>query len=200
MLRIMFATTTVMLSWLFMSATQIQAQQERALPRTQTLTDDSPLTDEMFVKKALASGKVEVELARMALQQSNDAQIKQFAQEMIRDHSKVDKELLAATGERQPESRTEGGRRPGRTGMLDRESQRILDQFTQLRGPEFDRAFTRQVVKDHEKAVSLFQKEAKNGQNASLKSLAESTLPTLKEHLKSAQDLARNIRTESRQR
>lgn len=44
-------------------------------------------------------------------------------------------------------------------------------------------------VKAHEKAVSLFEAYATAGENDDLKDWAEDTVPTLKEHLKEAQDL-----------
>jgi putative membrane protein len=189
MARFAFAGSLAALAFFVVVTAGLQAQQRRVQSPLRT-TEDAQQTDDMFLMKAIAAGKLEVDLAKLALQQSNDPQIKQFAQDVIRDHSKLDKQLMEQKGEER------GERRP----MLDRENRRIMDQFTQLRGPEFDRAYVRQAVKAHEMAVSLFEKEAKSGQNAALKSLAESTLPTLKEHLKSAQDLGRNVQTGTRQR
>jgi len=48
----------------------------------------------------------------------------------------------------------------------------------------------RQMVKDHKEAVALFESQSKNGRDDDLKALAAKTLPTLKEHLKMAQDMA----------
>ena len=44
-------------------------------------------------------------------------------------------------------------------------------------------------VSAHKDAVSLFERYGKGGDNAELKTFANETLPTLKEHLKMAQDL-----------
>ena len=46
------------------------------------------------------------------------------------------------------------------------------------------------MVKDHEKAVALFQKQAKSGDSPELKEFASKTLPTLQDHLKMARDLS----------
>jgi len=45
------------------------------------------------------------------------------------------------------------------------------------------------MVKDHEQAVSLFEKESKKGDSDELKQFASTTLPTLQEHLKMARGL-----------
>ncbi len=45
--------------------------------------------DKMFVKKALQGGMAEVQLGQLTLQKSNNDQVKQFAQRMIDDHTKL---------------------------------------------------------------------------------------------------------------
>ena len=50
------------------------------------------------------------------------------------------------------------------------------------------------MVSDHKTTVSLFQKEAKSGKDGDLQAFAGKTLPTLQEHLKSAQDINGNTK------
>jgi putative membrane protein len=52
------------------------------------------------------------------------------------------------------------------------------------------------MVMGHEEAVSLFEKQAKNGKDGDLKAFAEKTLPTLKEHLKMAKEVAGKVGAE----
>ena len=42
-------------------------------------------------------------------------------------------------------------------------------------------------IEDHQKMVDLFQQQSQQGQNPELKSFAEETLPTLRDHLDMAQ-------------
>jgi putative membrane protein len=65
-----------------------------------------------------------------------------------------------------------------------------IKKFSKLTGEKFDREYAGHMVKDHEKAVALFEKQAKNGDAAELKDFASKTLPTLQEHLKMARDLS----------
>ena len=49
--------------------------------------------DRMFVKKALQGGMAEVQLGQLTLQKSNNDQVKQFAQHMIDDHTKLNDQM-----------------------------------------------------------------------------------------------------------
>jgi putative membrane protein len=52
-----------------------------------------------------------------------------------------------------------------------------------------------EMVKDHQDAVTLFQKEIDSGQNSQIKTFASTTLPTLQQHLKLAQDTQAKLAT-----
>src|SRR6185312_9909376 len=69
----------------------------------------------------------------------------------------------------------------------------VLKRLEGLKGEQFDRAYLQQLVKDHEKAVALFQREADRGKNAELKQFANDTLPTLKDHLQMAKNLYHEV-------
>ena len=58
--------------------------------------------------------------------------------------------------------------------------------FTELQ-PDFDRAYMKDMVKDHKHDVSEFKKEAKKAKDPDVQKFAQSTLPTLEEHLAMAQ-------------
>ena len=51
----------------------------------------------------------------------------------------------------------------------------------------------RDMIEDHNKAVKLFQQEARTGRNAELKQFALKTLPTIEEHQKMAVELSRKL-------
>jgi putative membrane protein len=54
---------------------------------------------------------------------------------------------------------------------------------------KFDQEYAQHMVNDHQTAVTLFQKQAKDGDVKELRDLAAKTLPTLEEHLKMARAL-----------
>jgi len=65
-----------------------------------------------------------------------------------------------------------------------------MTKFSKLTGSVFDKAYAKQMVSDHNKAVSLFEKESTKGTDPDLKDFATKTLPTLQEHLQMAKSLA----------
>ena len=73
---------------------------------------------------------------------------------------------------------------------LDAKHKAMHDKLSKLSGAGFDKAYMSHMVTAHKEAVALFEREAKNGTDAEAKSFAEKTLPTLREHLKMAQDVS----------
>lgn len=133
--------------------------------------------DRPFVEKAAAGGLAEVAAGRIAQQQGNSDQVKQFGQRLVDDHSKANdelKQIAGAKGMRLPSSPTP-------------EQQREAAMLAKMNGAAFDKAFMNHLVADHKKDIALFRKEASSGKDPELKAFAAKTLPTLQEHLKMAQ-------------
>jgi len=134
--------------------------------------------DQQFVQKASAAGLAEVNFGKLATKQASSADVRKFAQHMVDDHTKANEDLLkVANKKRYTAART-----------MDAEHERLYRKLTGMSGAEFDREYMAGQVKDHKEAVSLFEKQSKNGKDEDLKKLAQETLPTLKEHLKMAQE------------
>ena len=118
----------------------------------------------------------EVELSKLA-QKSENADVKSFADRMIRDHTKANQELTTiATGLGVDVPKA-----------LDPEHERMRQKLQGLHGKSFDEQYMQGMVEDHNKAVKLFQQEERSGHDTELKQFAQKTLPTLEEHLKLAQ-------------
>ncbi len=72
---------------------------------------------------------------------------------------------------------------------LDKHHQKMVDKLSKKSGADFDRAFMKQMVKDHKDVVKAFEKESKKGTDPDLKAFAAKTLPTLQDHLQSANQI-----------
>jgi putative membrane protein len=139
--------------------------------------------DHEFFMKAAEGGMAEVELAQLALKQASSDDVKQFAQRMVDDHSKANDELKGlATGK--------GIALPADAGKKNKETADKLGKFS---GADFDREYMKLMVKDHDMAVALFEKQAKTGKDTEAKAWAEKTLPTLREHQTLARDTANKV-------
>lgn len=134
-----------------------------------------------FVKKAGESGAAEVELGRLGMQKATNADVRAFAQRMVADHTKANKQLMAAAKAKGLEVPTEPGLM--HKGMKEKFEHQSADS-------DFNHDFMQQMVKDHKAAVELFQTAASDTTlDPELHSLAKKTLPTLQEHLADAQKL-----------
>ncbi|MCA1609562.1 MAG: DUF4142 domain-containing protein [Acidobacteria bacterium] len=135
--------------------------------------------DSKFVMDAAKGGMAEVEMGRMAADKASNADVKQFGQKMVDDHSKaIDelKQVATAKGMTLPSA-------------VDPAHKAAMDKMAKLSGAAFDKAYVADMVKDHKKDVADFKKEASSGKDPDVKAFASKTLPTLQEHLKMIQDL-----------
>jgi putative membrane protein len=137
-------------------------------------------TDAGFFKNAGASGLAEVEASKLALEQSSSAKVKKFAQQMVDDHTRANEEL---------EGLKSGDKGYSLVQSPKPDSQKMIDAMSRMRGAEFDKAYAKMMVADHEEAVAIFETEVEKGSNPDLKAFAKKTLPTLKHHLQMAKAL-----------
>jgi putative membrane protein len=138
--------------------------------------------DKTFIKNAAEGGMAEVELSKIA-EKSQNPQVKQFAERMVRDHTAANTELTGiVTGL--------GIDMPNR---LDTEHQRIRDQLAGMHGTAFDQQYMHVMVDDHDQAVKLFREEDAAGRDPELKQFAQKTLPIIEQHQKMAIDLSHRL-------
>jgi len=134
----------------------------------QTPTSVDPAS---FVTKAAQGGLTEVAVSKAAEASSQDPKVKQFAEQMVRDHSKANDELASL-------AKSKGLQVPT---SLDAEHQAIVQKLSNKKGADFDAAYGKQMKEDHAKTVALFQAATKTS-DPDLAAFAKKTLPTLTEH------------------
>ena len=143
--------------------------------------------DEKFMKDAAVGGMTEVKLGQLAEQKAASDGVKQFGKRMATDHGKANNELKQLASQK-------GVALPM---DLDRSHQGRYDKLAKLNGADFDRAYMKEMVKDHDKDVKAFRKQADSGKDADVKSWASKTLPTLQEHQQQAKQVAASVQGKS---
>ena len=143
------------------------------------------LTAVEFARMAAMSDMFETESSRLAEGRSQNADVRQFAQHMIRDHQKTTTELKGMLPQLQGVSAAQ------MPTSLDQQHQALLQQLQGAQGAQFDRVYVQQQVQAHQQAVDLFGNYARAGDTAQLKQWASQTLPALQQHLQQAQQLLR---------
>lgn len=122
--------------------------------------------DKAFIMAAAKGGMMEVEWGKMASQKSQNADVKKFGSRMVADHTKWNNDLMAlasSKGVKVPASKMSGSWKS-------------------------DKDYMDMMVKDHQKDLAEFQKEAKEGGDADLKKLADKTAKGIEKHLAMAKE------------
>jgi len=128
-----------------------------------------------FVQKAAIGGMFEVESSQMALEKSHNQDVRNFAQMMIDDHSKVNNELKDLLPQ------TEARNVPLPT-TADAKHDDMLASLEDVSGPQFDSLYIADQKAAHKEAVDLFRTYAQTGKDMKLRNFANENLPTLKMH------------------
>jgi len=144
--------------------------------------------DKHFVMKASASGLAEVNLSTLALRRAANPTVREFAQHMVNDHMRANQQLLNLANKQQIAA----------AEKMDEKHTTLRDKLAKLEGAEFDREYMEAMVKDHEEAVKLFEKQSKEGQDAALKAAAGELLPRLKKHLEIARNICKEVKGETK--
>jgi putative membrane protein len=143
----------------------------------------SRVSDRTFARKAAEGGLAEVKLGQLAQEKGATQTVKNFGQRMVTDHSKANDQLKSvASAQNIPLPSALHGR------------DRITDdRLSKLSGATFDHAYARDMVRDHEKDIAVFEAEAKHGKNSSIRNFAAQTLPTLRAHLRLARAIYHSV-------
>jgi putative membrane protein len=144
--------------------------------------------DKEFAKKASASGMAEVNLSELAVRFARNPAVKQFAQRMIADHMRANQELTQLANQRSI----------ALAENMDDKHQKLHEKLSKLTGDEFDQTYMEGMVKDHEEAVKLFEKESKDGKDENMKALAAKLTPILKQHLEMAREVCKQTKGEKK--
>jgi putative membrane protein len=172
----------------FLGCWAVLAHQENTptSPRQTTQRANAHFSDEIFVRDAAEGSMTEVKLGQLAEEKAQAPEVKNFAKRMVEDHSKALDEIKQLGSK-------EGINMPTDISHQDAATYRRLSK---LSGPEFDRAYSQEMVKDHQKDIAEFKKGEASAQKPEVKEFAQKTLPTLQSHLELAQHMQAHVSRE----
>jgi len=134
----------------------------------------SSSTDATFLKNAAMGGMTEVKLGEIARKQGKSKDVRTFGDHMVADHSKGNATVKAL-------ARKQGVALPA---SLDSEHAQVVARLSKLKGADFDEAYVKHMVDDHQKTVALFKEAESGATDADVKALAHELLPTIESHLR----------------
>ena len=151
---------------------------------------DQKVSDAQIAAIVVAANQVDIDAGRFAAGKSKNAEVKQFAETMVTDHSAVNKSAvdlvtkLKVTPEENDTSRA-----------LKAGGEKNLAALRELSGKAFDQAYVDHEVAYHEQVLEAIDSVLiPNAQNAELKALLVKVRPAFVEHLNHAKHLQSTLR------
>jgi putative membrane protein len=141
---------------------------------------EASAADKHFVHEALMGGMAEVQLGQIASQKAAGQDVKQFGQKMVEDHTKTGDQMKGVASQI-------GVPAPA---ALSPEDQALKTRLEGLSGAQFDRAYIRAMVKDHQADLQAFQGEAASGNSQAVKDAASQGANVVSHHLEMIKQIA----------
>jgi putative membrane protein len=148
------------------------------------------VNDAQIASIVVAANQVDIDAGKLAHATSTNADVKQFAQLMIDDHTGVNKSAtqlvtkLKVTPEENPTSQS-----------LKSEGEKNVVQLKSLKGMAFDKAYIDHEVAYHQQVIDAIDKTLiPDAKNAELKALLVKVRPAFVAHLQHAKELQSALR------
>jgi putative membrane protein len=129
--------------------------------------------DSEFMTKAASGGMLEVELGKVVAQRATTPAAKEFAQQMVTDHTKANDELKALAAKKNFKL----------PASLGEDQKKVYDEVLTEKGAKLDQKYVYEMVDDHEEDVKEFQEASTKSSDPAVKAFAAKTLPVLQMHL-----------------
>ena len=136
-----------------------------------------------FAVRSALSDMYEVDSSRIALQRSQDNDVKRFAQMMIDDHGRTSNEVRAMLAQQAVAVAL--------PAAPDAEVESRLNALRSASAEAFDQTYVDQQIQAHESALALLKDHARNGDNQVFRDWASRTAPAIENHLQMARGLKR---------
>ena len=142
-------------------------------------------SDQQMLEQLAQGNMAEIEAGKIALQKSQNAEVKSFAQQMIDDHTKGLQEVQSV-------AQAKGVTLPAE---VDAKHKAMASKLDGLSGDAFDRTYLSQAgVNEHKKTHALVQKVQRNAKDADVKALGSRLEPTVAQHLTHVTQLNASIK------
>lgn len=151
-------------------------EQQRGNPMMQQMEDRE------FVHGAIQSGMAEMQLGQLAEQKAASPDVKQFAQKMTQEHAQLNNEI-------KPIAQQLGVKQPK---AISKKCKKLEAKLQGLSGSQFDDAYIKAMMKDHENDLLNFQHEVETTQNPALKQAAQQGEQVIQSHLKLIKQIAKD--------
>jgi len=149
-----------------------------------TPADEAAAPD--FAMKMADSDIFEIAAAKLAASRAMNSEVKAFAADMIKDHTKSSDDLKAAIGA--------SGQAINLPTAVSADKQSKLDDLAEKKGADFDKAYMENQVDAHQAALDLLKRYAQDGDVEPLKAFATNTGAVVQQHYDHAKALRDSLK------
>lgn len=146
-------------------------------------------SDPQIAGIVVTANQIDVDAGKLAKSRSRNKEVQQFAQQMITDHTAVNRQagaLARKLGVKPADSDTRKSLKKGAAGNV--------AKLKKLKGASFDRAYVEHEVVYHQAVLDAIDKLLiPSAQNAELKGLIEKVRPAIAAHLDHAKHLQESL-------
>jgi putative membrane protein len=146
-------------------------------------------SDAQIVGIVQTANRIDIDQAKLALKKTNNPQVKEFANQMISDHTSLEKsvaDLAKKLGATEAESDT--------SKQLKQQAADERKKLESLKGQDFDREYLSHEIAYHQAVIDAAKNTLiPNAKNPELKSAVQGAAPVLQGHLQHAQQLQKSL-------
>ena len=147
-------------------------------------------TDPQIADIAFTAGQIDIAAAGLALEKTKNRPVRSFAEEMVRDHEAVNKQVLALLDKLKVEPEDNDTSK----SLVDAASKKQAE-LLQLSGAAFDKAYAENEVAYHQTVNTALENTLiPDAQNVQLKQLLETGLKLFQQHQKHAEHLVHELK------
>ena len=135
-----------------------------------------------FLKEASQANQTEISMANVAESKSANTQVKDLARMMRTEHEQNYAQV-------QTLAQAHGVKLDTAPDWM---NQHEINHLQKANDADFDKEYTKIMIKDHVKCIVRFEKAAADLEEQDIKQYAQNTLPALQHHLQKSEDAARS--------
>jgi putative membrane protein len=153
------------------------------------MAQGAKLTDPEIAHIAYTAGEIDIKAAKQAIEKASNKEVKQFAQDMERDHTAVNKQALALVKKLKvtPEDNDT-------SKALSKQASEKLTELGKLKGAAFDKAYIENEVAYHKTVDSALETQLiPSATNEELKGLLQTGLKIFQGHEQHAEHVEADL-------
>lgn len=175
-MKVIKETVLIMTLWALATAGSSRTGMESEVPVAKAVPSENRYNDAQLVEKAVMTGIRIIQSSEVAQTKASNPAILQFAARLIQDHRSANQELMSLAA---------AGNIPVPTDAYP-DKREVMETVNERAGPEFERSYIRDMVKDHIRAVNIYKKGISAAENRQLTDFFKRHLPALQAHLERA--------------